>query len=143
MTDIIRSAEVPYTAAQMYELVNDVASYPQFLPWCDHVEVLDIREHELTARITLSFGKLHQSFTTRNRMQPEREVLMELVEGPFQHLTGQWQFEPLAGGGCRVSLDMRFEFKSRLARLAMGGPFHKIANTLVDAFIKRARTVYG
>lgn len=143
MTDILRSAEVPYSAAQMYQLVNDVAAYPQFLPWCDHVEILDRRENELTARITLSLGKLHQSFTTRNRMQPETAVTMELVEGPFKHLTGEWEFESLPGGGCRVSLDMRFEFKSKLARMAMGGPFHKIANTLMDAFINRAQTVYG
>lgn len=134
---------MPYSAAQMYQLVTDVASYPQFLPWCDHVEVLDTREDEITARVTLSMGKLHQSFTTRNRMQPDNEVLMELVEGPFKHLIGQWQFEPLPGGGCRVSLDMRFEFKNRLISMAMGGPFHKIVNTLIEAFIDRAHTVYG
>lgn len=142
MTEIQRSAEVPYTPAQMFRLVNDVASYPQFLPWCDHVEILSEGESELTARITLSLGRLHQSFTTRNRMAPHHAVEMELVEGPFQHLTGIWNFEP-ADGGCRVSLDMRFEFKSKLARMAMGGPFNKIVSTLIDAFIRRAHAVYG
>ncbi|MDZ7735705.1 MAG: type II toxin-antitoxin system RatA family toxin [Gammaproteobacteria bacterium] len=142
MTDIQRSAHVPYTAAQMYQLVNDVAAYPQFLPWCHHVDILDEGERELTARVTLSLGKLQQSFTTRNRMYPHESIEMELVEGPFQHLMGIWAFEPL-DSGCRVSLDMRFEFKSKLARMAMGGPFHKVVNSLVDAFIQRARSVYG
>jgi len=142
VTDILRSAQVPYTPAQMYQLVNDVATYPQFLPWCHHVDILDQKEGELTARVTLSLGKLHQSFTTRNRMYPHESIEMELVEGPFQHLMGIWTFEPL-DSGCRVSLDMRFEFKSKLARMAMGGPFHKVVNSLVDAFIQRARSVYG
>lgn len=126
----------------MYELVNDVAAYPEFLPWCDHVDILQRQEDELTARVTLSLGKLHQSFTTRNLMYPYESVVMELVEGPFQHLMGIWKFEPL-DSGCRVSLDMRFEFKSRLVSMAMGGPFHKVVNSLMDAFIKRAHDVYG
>ena len=142
MTDIQRSAQVPYTAAQMYQLVNDVAAYPEFLPWCDHVAILDASDRELTARVTLSLGKLHQSFTTRNVMVPNESVIMELVEGPFEHLLGIWKFEPLASG-CRVSLDMRFEFKSKLVRMAMGGPFHKMVNSLMEAFIERAHKVYG
>lgn len=142
MTEIQRSAQVPYSAAQMYQLVTDVAAYPEFLPWCDHVRVLEQTESEVLAQVTLAVGKLQQSFTTRNRMQSSETVLMELVEGPFKHLTGIWRFEPLEDG-CRVSLDMRFEFKNNLVRLAMGGPFHKFANSLMEAFIKRAHTLYG
>lgn len=126
----------------MYQLVTDVAAYPQFLPWCDAVQVLEQQETEVLARVSLAVGKLHQNFTTRNIMQPPQSVVMELVEGPFKHLTGDWRFEPLEGG-CRVSLDMQFEFKNKLVRLAMGGPFHKIANTLMDAFIQRAHSLYG
>lgn len=142
MTEIQRSAQVPYTAAQMYRLVNDVASYPAFLPWCDHVDILEQGDSHIVARVTLSVGKLRQSFTTRNLMSPEQAIEMQLVEGPFQHLRGLWQFEPLASG-CRVSLDMRFEFKSKLARLTFGGAFHKIVNNLMEAFIERAHDVYG
>lgn len=142
MTEIQRSAQVPYSAAQMYQLVNDVASYPEFLPWCDHVDVLQQTDREVVARVTLTMGKLPQSFTTRNRLVPNESVEMELVEGPFKHLRGVWQFEPLTSG-CRVSLDMRFEFKSRIARITLGGPFHKIVNSLMEAFIERAHSVYG
>lgn len=142
MTEIQRSADVPYTPAQMYQLVGDVAAYPEFLPWCDHVEVLEQDEAEVLARVSLAVSKLHQTFTTRNRMQPHEMIVMELVEGPFRHLTGQWRFLP-RDNGCRVSLDMRFEFKNRLVSMALGGPFNRIANSLMDAFIERARSQYG
>ncbi len=142
MTEIHRSAQVPYGADKMYALVTDVASYPQFLPWCDNVVVLQESDAEVKARVSLALGKLHQHFTTRNRLQPHDSVVMELVEGPFKHLTGVWRFQPV-DGGCHISLDMRFEFKNTLTRLAMGGPFNKIANTLMDAFIQRAHDLYG
>lgn len=142
MTEIQRSAQVPYTAAQMYQLVTDVAAYPEFLPWCDRVDVLQAGETEVLARVSLAISKLHQSFTTRNRMRPHDEVVMELVEGPFRHLIGDWKFESLPSGS-RVSLDMRFEFKNKLVRMALGSPFNRIANTLMDAFIQRAHSLHG
>lgn len=139
---IKRSAQVPYSAAQMYQLVTDVAAYPEFLPWCSDTQILQTGERALTARVTLALGKLHQSFITRNVMEPQRRVFIELVKGPFKHLTGEWQFESLPSG-CRVSLDMSFEFKSRLIRMALGGPFHHVANSFMDAFIQRAHAKYG
>lgn len=142
MTHIQRSTQVPYGAAEMYQLVTDVAAYPEFLPWCENVEVLQSSDSEVLARVTLAASKLRQSFTTRNRMQPQDWVVMELVEGPFKHLTGEWQFEPLPSG-CRVSLDMSFEFKNRLVRMTLGGTFNRLVNSLMDAFIERAHSVYG
>lgn len=139
---IQRSAQVPYSTAQMYQLVTDVTAYPEFLPHCQDVNILQSGETEVLARVTLAVGKLHHDFTTLNRMQPEQWVVMELVEGPFKHLTGEWQFEPLSPG-CRVSLDMSFEFKSRLIRMTLGGTFNRLVNSLMDAFIKRAHSVYG
>lgn len=142
MKEIRKSALVPHSAEHMYELVNDVAAYPDFLPWCDRVEVLHAGDREQLARVSLAIGKLHKSFTTRNRMQPERVIHMELVEGPFKHLTGVWRFEP-HNSGCRVSLNMRFEFKNKIMDMTLGVPFHKIANSMVDAFIRRADDLYG
>jgi ribosome-associated toxin RatA of RatAB toxin-antitoxin module len=126
----------------MYTLVSDVAAYPEFLPWCEKVEVLHNDEFEQLARIHMAIGKLHKGFTTRNRLEPERAIHMQLVEGPFRHLTGEWSFEP-HNSGCRVSLDMRFEFTNRFFDLALGTPFHKIANSMVDAFIRRADEIHG
>lgn len=143
MTTINKSALVAYSAAQMYALVNDVDAYATFLPWCRSSKVLSRDEDVIRATVEIAHGSLHKSFTTRNRLQRDKMIEMRLEEGPFKRLDGFWRFDVLGGQACKVSLDLEFEFNNRLVGLAMGPIFSQIANSLVDAFSKRAVDVYG
>lgn len=143
MTKISRQADVVYSAKQMYALVNDIKTYPDFLPWCTKTDVLQQQEDSLTASVSVSIGKIKQSFTTRNVMKVNDSIYMELVEGPFKKLTGLWQFHDNENGKCLVSLDMQFEFKNKILKHTFGAAFKKITDSMVDAFIERAREVYG
>lgn len=139
----------------MHALVADVRAYPQFLPWCDKVEVLESHEGGLTARLSLAFAGVHQTFTTRNRHEADRLLTMELVDGPFSMLDGRWDFVPIGAEApagpvvtaqekaCRIGFDLRYAFSSRALELVVSPVFDRIANTLVDAFVKRAEQVYG
>jgi ribosome-associated toxin RatA of RatAB toxin-antitoxin module len=140
---IDRSALLPYTADEMYALVSDIITYPQFLPWCSGTEILSQEGEELSARIGFSVSGVSQSFTTRNRLQSGKEIAMQLVDGPFSQLEGRWRFEPLGDAGCKISLLLEYDFSSKMVSLVVGPVFNKIANTLVDAFQKRAVEVYG
>lgn len=147
MTEIRKSARVPFSAEQMFALVADVESYPRFLPWCSEAHVVSRQENEITASLALSKGGLRQSFTTRNRHQPSERIDVELVDGPFKHLQGHWRFEPMATpagvAGSVVALSLDFEFGSKLLGLTFGKAFHTIASTLVDAFCARAEELYA
>lgn len=144
MTVIRKTAVVPYTAEQMYELVNNVEAYPEFLPWCSDASVDVHGETGLTASLTMATGRIRQSFTTENTMEPGRRIQVRLVKGPFRYLTGSWLFEPADGGeSCRISLEMEFEFKNRILKLTLSRLFHHIVDSLVDAFSRRAAQVYG
>ncbi|MDZ7621412.1 MAG: type II toxin-antitoxin system RatA family toxin [Candidatus Competibacteraceae bacterium] len=142
MATIKKSALVLYSAAEMYALVNDVEAYPQFLPWCRSAHVVICGEDELRATIEMAKGGVHKSFTTHNRMQPDRMIDIRLLEGPFKSLEGHWCFDPLRADACKVSLNMDFEF-SMLLRKAIEPVFKQIANSLVDAFCQRAVELYG
>lgn len=143
MNRIHKSALVPYTAQEMYELVNDSARYPEFLPWCTGARVLKDEAGERTASVDLSKGGVSKSFTTVNRLFPGERIEMRLAEGPFKTLAGQWRFTPLGEAGSKVELDLHFEFSSKLVALAFGSIFNQVASSLVDAFRARAQTVYG
>lgn len=144
MTVINRHALVPYSSEQMYELVDDINSYHQFLPWCSSSEELSRSDDEVKACIELAKGKVRKSFTTLNRVQKNKMIEMRLVNGPFKHLEGFWRFDALNGGkACKVSLDMEFEFSNKLLSMTVGPVFNTISNSLVDAFVKRAEEVYG
>lgn len=143
MTTISKNALVPYSAAEMYQLVNDIESYSVFLPWCRSSRVLSSNEDEVRATLEIAHGSLHKSFTTCNRLQKHKMIEMRLEQGPFRHLEGFWRFDVLGERACKVSLDLDFEFSNRLVGMAMGPIFSQIANTLVDAFSKRAVEVYG
>jgi len=138
-----RSALLPYTADEMYALVSDIITYPQFLPWCSGTEILSQQGEELAARIGFSVSGVNQSFTTRNRLQSGKEIAMQLVDGPFSQLEGRWRFEPLGDAGCKISLLLEYDFSSKMVSMVVGPVFNKIANTLVDAFQKRAVEIYG
>lgn len=143
MTKIKKQASVTYSAKQMYALVNDIKNYPEFLPWCTKTNILQQNGDSLTASVSISMGKLKQSFTTRNVMKADDSIYMKLVEGPFKELTGHWQFHDDDSGKCHVSLDMQFEFKNKIVKHAFGAAFKKITDSMVDAFIERAHIVYG
>jgi ribosome-associated toxin RatA of RatAB toxin-antitoxin module len=142
MITVSRQALVAYGAAEMYELVEDVEAYPRFLPWCSAVEV-EVREPERTvATIHVDFRGVRQSFTTANAQRHAERISMQLVRGPFRHLHGEWRFAPLGEAGSRIELDLAYELASPvLARLA-GPVFNHIANTFVDAFVRRADALH-
>lgn len=143
MTSISKSALVPYSPAEMFALVDDIEAYPQFLPWCSAASVLERSADEVHASIALSKGGVDKAFTTCNRIQNGKMIEMRLVEGPFRHLEGFWRFDALGNDGCKVSLDMEFEFSSRMLGMVVGPVFSQVANSLVDSFQQRAVEVYG
>ena len=138
-----RSAIVPYSPQQMFELVADVERYPEFLPWCAYAELHSRDDRELTGSLGLAQGPLTGRFTTRNRLDAPHAMSIELLEGPFRNLHGQWRFDALGEQGCRIALQMRFEFDSRVNDLLLGPVFEQTCNRLVDAFVARAGVVYG
>jgi len=143
MRKVSRSALVPFSAEQMYVLVEDVESYPEFLPWCG-AAVLHWREGDvLEGSVEMRIAGLRRSFRTRNRMREYHAIDMELVEGPFSHLSGGWSFKALDHIGCKVSLEVEFEVKSRATNRLLGRYFEEIYNSLVDAFVRRAGDIYG
>ncbi len=143
MREIHRSALVRYAAGEMFGLVNDVESYPEFLPWCRDAEVRPVEEGVLEATLEFARSGLHRRFTTRNTLEYQREIRMELVNGPFRELSGRWHFHPLGSGGSKVALDLRFEFASRLLEAVFAPVFAEVMNSLVDAFVARAHELHG
>ncbi|MGD8999904.1 MAG: type II toxin-antitoxin system RatA family toxin [Granulosicoccaceae bacterium] len=143
MTIVNKSALVPYSAGEMFALVNDIESYPDFLPWCKTSTVLERSDDEVKASLELARGGIQKSFTTLNRMQRDKMIEMRLINGPFKHLEGFWRFQALNEENSKVMLDMEFEFASRLLSMTVGPVFSQITNTLVDAFTQRAVQVYG
>ena len=143
MTHINKSALVPYSAEQMYNLVDNIPAYAEFLPWCQSAEETFRNESEVEGCLFISHSGLNKSFTTRNALNKPESITMNLVEGPFKHLKGTWSFLALGDEGCKVSLDMDFEFSSKLLGMTFGKVFSHMANSLVDAFVQRAHQCYG
>ena len=138
MREVKRSALVNQPPARLYELINDIESYPQFLPWCSHAQVVSRTAGEIVATLGVRQGALTGEFTTRNTLEPDRSVRMQLVSGPFSALEGLWQLTPVETG-CRVDLTMRFAFKNSLTGLLFEPKFAETVGSLVDAFVARAR----
>jgi len=143
MTVIQRSALVPYTARQMFELVNSIEDYPRFLPWCHASHIVSQTEEEIIASLDVAWKGMHKNLTTRNRLHPYEKVDISLVNGPLRQLEGKWSFQPLNPTACKILLDLEFEFSGHLLDKLFQPVFHHIANTLVDAFCKRAAELYG
>ncbi len=142
MQVVERSAIVTFTTAQMFALVNDVARYPEFLPWCTASRVDELSGTQRLAAIKVARGLLKAEFTTRNELTPDTRILMRLVEGPFKHLTGEWRFDAIGERGSRVHFRMEFEFKNRLTAAAFSAVFESLCGTIVDAFVRRAQEIY-
>lgn len=143
MHKVQRSVLVPYSAAQMFDLVAKVEDYPKFMPWCGGAEVLERDERGMKARVHIRFAGLRQHFTTRNAHEYPSRIRLDLVDGPFSHLNGVWEFQALAEDACKILFTMEYEFSSRTLEALVGPVFNRIASSFIDAFIKRADTCYG
>ena len=143
MRKVNRSALVPYSAAQMYALVKDVEAYPSFLPWCRDAEVHVREAGFIEASLELHRGKISKRFRTRNVLREGEFLGIELVGGPFRHMSGGWTFRQLGDAGCKVKLSLEFEFESRATDVIFGRFFEHTCNTLVDSFTQRAASIYA
>ncbi|KAA3634776.1 MAG: type II toxin-antitoxin system RatA family toxin [Proteobacteria bacterium] len=143
MYTVKRNAIVPYTPVEMYALVEDVDSYREFLPWCGGSKVLERRGHLSVAQVDIDFKGLKKSFVTENSNEPGSRIEMNLREGPFRVLRGNWCFESLGDGATRVTLDLDFEFSGAMVDRLLGPVFKSISGSMVDSFVKRAEAVYG
>ena len=143
MALVEKSVLIEYSAAQMYALVENIAAYPEFLPWCGGTEILK-KDGDIThAAIIIDFRGIKQRFSTENRAEPPNLIEMTLVDGPFRQLDGTWRFKPLGEQACKIEFRLHYEFSSKLLGKIVGPVFHFIASTFVDAFVKRARQLYG
>ncbi len=143
MTCINKTALIPYSAAKMYDLVADVDSYEHFLPWCGGSKILSQTDDEVQGQVRIQHMGMDKTFTTLNRMQKNKMIEMRLIDGPFKQLQGFWRFDFLDDNACKISLDLEFQFSNKIMSLAFGPIFSQIANSMVDAFCKRAIAVYG
>lgn len=143
MPDIQRVERVPYSPQEMYDLVNDVKQYPDFIPWCTKSVILKENADEVQATLHFEGGGFTKSFTTHNRLQKDKMIEIRLINGPFKHLEGFWRFDADGESGCKIMLDLEFELAGGLLSLAFGPVFHQVASTLVQSFKDRAVEVYG
>ena len=143
MRKVSRSALVPFSAGQMYALVEDFLAYPDFLPWCTGATLHFRDEEMIEASLALQRGGIQKSFTTRNTLQPGVAMGIALVGGPCRHLAGGWQFEQLGVDGSKVSLELDFEFENRVTDALFGRYFESTCNSLIDSFTQRAHEIYG
>ena len=143
MPQISRTALVPFSAEQMYQLVNDVKSYPDFLPGCTGSRVLELGPTQMTAAVDVSKAGISKTFTTRNTLTSNQSILMSLVDGPFKKLIGGWKFIPLSPEACKIEFHLDFEFTNKLIEMAFGRIFKELAANMVQAFTSRAKEVYA
>lgn len=143
MRKVQRSALVPYSAAQMFALVDDIESYPKFLPWCKSATIHSRAENTVEATLELQRGELSRKFRTRNTNRPSASIEMALVDGLFRHLQGLWTFKQLADAGSKVELNLTFEFSSSMIDALLGRFFEDTCNSMVEAFTQRAVDIYG
>lgn len=140
MRELKRSALVAQPPARLYAIISDVERYPDFVPGCTHAKIESRSEHEVIATVGVRRGALSTQFTTRNELEPDRRVTMNLVRGPFRMLHGEWLLTPIADAGCRVDLTMRFAFSNPVSAVIFEPLFAESVGALVDAFVARART---
>ena len=152
MKHVKKSVLLWYTPHEIYRLVTDVEKYPEFLPWCERVDVLGRDEQGPTARLHLAYAGIRHAFTTRNVQVADESVHLMLVDGPFSLLDGMWRFVPLplpaASGGvdsvaCKIEFGLRYEFSNAILEAAISPVFDRIADTFVDSFVRRAEQVHG
>jgi ribosome-associated toxin RatA of RatAB toxin-antitoxin module len=143
MTRVQKSALVKFSAQKMFDLVDNIEAYPEFLPWCGSSRIIRRTTEIVEAELVIAKAGFHKSFTTRNRLDSGGRIYMSLLEGPFSSLEGVWDFIPLRDDASKISLDLEFEMSGKLAALAFGAVFNQICNTMVRSFTDRAKQVYG
>ena len=143
MPSLSRSALVMYSVDQMFQLINDVLAYPQFLPDCSNSKIIAENENSVTASLLVSKAGLKKWFTTKNTLISNQQIQLELVDGPFNKLQGQWLLTPLSEDACKVSLELEYEFSNKMFDLAFGRVFDHLTNNMVQAFTQRAKIIYG
>src|SRR6267378_6709273 len=142
MKEISRSAIVEHPAAEMYALVDDIESYPRFLPWCQEARVEPAGDRK-RATLTVGLRGIRQSFTTLNQNRPAQSIDMRLVEGPFKQFSAAWRFTPLSEHACEIAFSLRYELASRALGKLLEPLFDEIADTMVDAFTRRADELHS
>lgn len=142
MTQVRKSRQVPYSTQQMFDLVNNVEQYQDFVPYCSQSDVHHRDEDEVRATLVISAAGVSKSFTTRNLLQHGKMIEIRLVDGPFKHLEGFWRFDD-SDGGCIISFDLEFEIAGKMLSMMLGPVFEQVSNKMVDAFCLRAEEVYG
>ncbi|HEY2560378.1 MAG TPA: type II toxin-antitoxin system RatA family toxin [Caldimonas sp.] len=152
MKQVRKSVLLWYSPHEIYRLVVDIERYPEFLPWCERVDIIGRDERTVTARLFLGYAGLRHAFTTHNALVPDESVTIGLIDGPFSLLDGHWRFVPLplasapsdaAEAACKIEFEMRYAFSNSVLEAAISPVFDRIANTFVDSFVKRAEQVYG
>lgn len=143
MRQVDRTALVPYTPEQMFVLVADIERYPDFVPWVTAAKILKQDENGVIGQLRMERAGIHEQFTTRNVLEPPSRMSLALVDGPFRLLDGLWTFESIANRGTKIRLTVRFEFAKPLTAMLLSRVFEKSCGELVDAFVQRARSVYG
>lgn len=142
MALVEKSVLLAFSAEQMFALVDNVAEYPQFLPWCGGTSVIVLDENKIRATIHINYHLVKQSFTTENIRVKPHSIDITLLDGPFKHLDGSWHFIVLSPTACKIAFSLNYEFSNKLLEKVVGPVFHYIASTFVEAFIKRAEVVY-
>lgn len=143
MKKISRSALLPYSAKKVYDLVNDVDRYAEFLPWCGGSEIKHATETEMQASVTIAKAGLQKTFTTLNKLQDGQRIDMSLIDGPFTDLVGVWEFKALDDDACKILFEVEFEVSNGVLNIAIGPIFEHIASTMVESFCQRAKQVYA
>lgn len=143
MTIISRSALVPFSAEQMFNLVDDIESYHLFVPYCKTSSVIERLDNQVTAKLLVAKSGIAKSFTTQNKLDKPNKIFMQLVDGPFSHLSGGWQFISLSESACKIELELDFEFKNKLASFAFAKVFKQLIESMVTAFTERAEKIYN
>lgn len=143
MALVEKTVIIPFSAAQMFTLVDNVADYPQFLPWCGGTQVETLNAETMVATVYISYLHIKQSFTTENVRRFPAQIKMNLREGPFRHLEGEWHFVALTADACKIQFRLNYEFSSRLLEKVLGPVFQHITHSFVEAFIHRAEKIYA
>lgn len=143
MSEISRSALLMYSVEEMFQLVNDIHAYPDFLPDCVDAKILSTQGDKLSASLQISKCGINKTFTTENTLVTNERITMKLVNGPFKYLHGDWCFFALDDQACKVSLDLKFEFKSKIVEFTFGRIFNELVGSMIKSFADRAKVVYG
>ena len=138
-----RSALLPYSAEQIYRVISDVDAYPEFLNWCESTHIESQEDGQQLASMKVAYGRLKVSFSTRNTLTENEKVDMQLVNGPFKRLSGCWLIKSLDDQACKVTLNMEFQFSNPITHRLFGKVFQSVVSAQIDAFQKRAKSIYG